>query len=149
MIPIFEPDFHRVPALDERQVVGELPAVVHQIAEVRPAVQPDRVVGNIAGEVDLRRPGGVVENTAVAGAPQELRPAHAGRQRIAAHVPAVVRDRAVVQQIVANDPVELLVGVVRGNPLVEAVAIIGRVLLRLRFAIEFRRAPCHLAAVAD
>ena len=80
MIPIFEPDFQRVPALDERQVVGELPAVVYQVAVVRPAVQADRVVGNIAGEIDLRRPGGGVENAAVVGAPQELRPSHPRRE---------------------------------------------------------------------
>ena len=62
----------------------------------------------------------VVEDAALIGAPQQLRPAGAGRKGVAAHEPAVAGDGRVVQQVGLDDPVELLVRMMRGDALVEA-----------------------------
>ena len=55
----------------------------------------------------------------------------------------------VVQQVVANDPVELLVGMMCRDALVESLSVVGVVLLRLGFPVELRRAPAGFAAVAN
>ena len=55
----------------------------------------------------------------------------------------------VIQQVVADDPVELLVGMQGGDALVEALSVVGVVLLRLGFPVELGRAPAGFAAVAD
>ena len=71
------------------------------------------VYRSVASEIHHWRSGSVVDETALVGAPQQLRPADTGRKGIPAHEPAVPGNRRVVQQVVPNDPVELLVGVMR------------------------------------
>src|SRR5687767_2590260 len=104
-------------SLDPCDVVGELPAIVHQEAESRPAGLANVVVRDIAGEVDQWWPRRGVENAAVirgSAGPQPLRPLGAGCEMTASHEPAVVRHSGVVQQVIADDPVELLVCVMGG-----------------------------------
>ena len=57
MPAVFEADFDGVLALHPGQVVGELPAIVRQEAELTPAVLSNGVVGYGALEVDQWRPG--------------------------------------------------------------------------------------------
>ena len=54
-----------------------------------------------------------------------------------------------VQKIGPNDPVELGVGVLRGNTLVKAIAVIVGVLLWLGLPVELSDAACDFAAVSD
>ena len=81
--------------------------------------------------------------------PETLWPLRAGREVVPAHEPAVVGDRRVVQQVVADDPVELLVQVLRGDPLKEPVAVIVGILRRVGLRIVRHGAASDLAAVAD
>jgi hypothetical protein len=52
----------------------------------------------------------------------------------------------VVQQIGANDPIELRVGMMGGNALVEAVAVVRIVLLGRGLTVELGDATRHSAA---
>src|SRR5215213_3956604 len=81
--------------------------------------------------------------------PQPLRPLRSGRQMAPAHEPAIVGDRGMVHQVVVDDPVELLVGVVGRDTLGEPVPVVVGVLRRLRFRIELDGAAGHLTAVAE
>src|SRR6185369_1000444 len=126
-----------------------LPAIVRQKAKVSPAVLAQRVVRNGALEIEQGRPGGIVQNSAMIRAAQQFRPAHTRRQRIATHEPPVPRNRGVIDQIVANDPVELSVRVLRGDTLVEAVSVVRVVLLRFGLPIELRSAARYFATIAD
>src|SRR6476619_935011 len=129
MMAVLDTNLRRVPPLHPRQVVRELPAIVLLVAEPLPLLSDVRV-RRVAGEIHHWRSGSVVDETALVGAPQQLRPADTGRKGVSAHEPAVPGNRGVVQQVVANDPVELLVGVMRGDALVEPLSVVSVVLLR-------------------
>src|SRR5207253_6510333 len=63
--------------------------------------------------------------------------------------PAIPGYSRVVEQVVLDDVVELLVRVVRGDALIEAIADIVGVLLRRNPWIVFEAAALDLAAIAD
>ena len=74
---------------------------------------PSAVYGSVAGEGDVWRAGGRVEKAALAWSPQLVSPTYSGVDRCTAHKPAVPRDRGVIEQVVLDDVVELLRGVLR------------------------------------
>ena len=129
MAPVFKPDFDRVLALYPCQIIRELPAIVRQKTKVAPSILANRVIRNRALEIEQRRPGSVVQNSAMIRAAQQFRPAHTCRQRIAAHEPTVPRNRRVINKVVANDPVKLRVRMLRGDALVKAIPVICVVFL--------------------
>src|SRR5207249_5394515 len=89
VMPVVEAPLDRAPAPDPGQVRGVLPAIVLLEPEGRPR-ETEGVVGNVAGEVDLRRPRVPDEQTArLLGAPHPLRPVRARREAGATHVPPV------------------------------------------------------------
>ena len=147
-----ESPLDRVLSPRPRDVARELPAIVLLVAEIRPSLEPDRRIGDAAAVESHRRRSGVLrDDTAgrIGGSlPQPLGPVRTCRQVIAPHEPAVPRDRGVDQQVVVDDPVELLVRMVRGNALEEPATVVVGVLGRLLLGIELVVAPVHALAVA-
>src|SRR5215470_11379935 len=98
MPAVFEADFNRVLALHPREIVGELPAIVGQEAELPPTIKAKAVVWNVALEINFRWAGSLVEKSAHnairicftrSSGPKYLGPSGARRQGISSHEPAV------------------------------------------------------------
>ncbi len=145
-MPVLEAHLDGASAPDPGEVGGELPAVVLLVPERRPG-EPERVVGGVAGEVDLRRPRVPEDQAALLlGAPHPLRPVGARREAGAAHVPAVPGHDRVAHEVVVDDPVPLRVEVARVDPLREALAeVVG---VRGRVAQRVARDAAALGAAA-
>ena len=151
MPAVFKADFDGVLTLHPGQVVGELPAIVGQEPKFSPAILtrescrgwlPWKSI-NGGPAVWSRSPPPASDCCARGPVPKYLRPARAGRQRISAHEPAVPRNGGVVQQVGADDPVELGVGVVRRDALVKTISVVSRCssVARFRRRIEWCSRP--------
>src|SRR5439155_13135988 len=71
------------------------------------------------------------------------------RDRRPAHEPAIPGYGRMVEQVVLDDVIELLIGVVRGDTLIKAVADVVGILFRRHPRIVLEAAALHLAAIAD
>ena len=147
-----ESSLDRMPSPRPCDVARELPAIVLLVPEPRPSRETDGRVGDAAAvEIHRGRSGILRDDTAGrtrGPLPETLRPVRTRRQVIAPHEPAIPRDRGVDQQVVVDDPVELLVRVVRGDALEEPATVVIGVLGRLLLGIELVVAPIHALAVA-
>src|SRR5438045_4299544 len=135
-------------ALDPGEVIYELPAIDRFEPESDP-LHADLGVRNVACERHVRRTGGLVEQSALVGTPQLVEPVHAGRDRRPSHEPPIPGYGRMVEQVVLDDVIELLIGVVRGDTLIKAVADVVGILLRREPWIVFEATALHLAAIAD
>ena len=134
MVPELEAHLDRVPALDPSEIVGELVAVVRVEPGTALASAPSPAQGRIrdvAGKTDLWQPRTGFDDATAVRAPQPFWPSGVGGQSLSTHVPAVIRERRVVHDVVGDDVVELLVQVVGGDRLVEALTEVIGVLLKV------------------
>src|SRR4051812_23176911 len=126
MPAIFETYFHCMFVLHPGKVIGELPAVDCLEAKLSPSILPDGVIFRvvISREINFRGTGILAHEASDtlrligsgSSRPKDVRPASTGRQRITTHEPAVPRDRGVIGHVIADDPLELGVGVVGHDP---------------------------------
>ncbi len=140
----FVADSSRVPTRNPGQIVGKLGTIDRFKPETLP-IHTELRVRSAPGKRNVRWPGGIVKQPTPVCPPQSILPVLVGGQRTSAHKPAVPGNGRVVEQIVANDVVELLIGVLRRDALEEAVS---KVILVCRRVCR-RRAAQHFAAVAD
>ena len=148
MMAEFVAQLETVPAADIGKVVGKLPAVDGFETKAGPT-NAELGVWDVAGKGEVGSAGALVDEAAPVRAPQLVRPTHPGRQRCAAHEPAVPRNGGVIEQIVLDHIVELLRGMVGGDSLHEADAEILVVLLGGHPRIELGVAALYFAAVTD
>src|SRR5690348_13009253 len=144
MKPELVADLDRMLALNPSQIIDELPAI-DGFEAIPDPLHSQLGVRDVAGERDIRRPGGLVHDAALILSPQPVGPIETRCEGAARHVPSVPGNGAVKHQVAADDVVELLRSMVSGDSLDKAITEIIGVLLR----VERRRATQHFAAVTN
>ena len=112
-------------------------------------MRPQLGVRNVTREAKIRRAGRLVENAALPRSPQLVAPTDTGVNRRTAHEPAIPGHGRVIQQIVLDDVVELLRGVLGRDALHEPDPQIFIVLFWRLPGIGLKVAAAHFAAIPD